>query len=150
MKKKTALQPASIQSSYINFPESLDGSCRTSLEGVPRFGILSNDRFAPCPLSVAHLAMNPCEDVFRGLAREQADCTEAQWSKYYSRISGLLLGRIDIQAEVPEVKFRDIVSRVESESSEAIKERVCWARRAQLERFRGKKIYANAQKGQRK
>ena len=69
-------------------------------------------------------ATQPCEDVFRGLAREQADCTEAQRNKYYSKISGPLLDRIDIQVEVPEVKFRDIVSRVESESSEAIKERV--------------------------
>jgi hypothetical protein len=48
---------------------------------------------------------------------------------------------------VPEVKFRDIVSRVESESSEAIKERVCGARRIQLGRFRGTKIFANAQMG---
>jgi hypothetical protein len=85
--------------------------------------------------------------VFRGLAREQADCTEAQRSKYYSKISGPLIDRIDIQVEVPEVKFSDIVSRVESESSGAIKERVCRARRAQLERFRGIKIYANAHRG---
>jgi len=92
-------------------------------------------------------AMNPCEDVFRGLAREQADCTEAQRNKYYSKISGPLLDRIDIQVEVPEVKFREIVSRVESESSAAIKERVCRARRIQLERLRGTKIYANAQMG---
>ena len=97
--------------------------------------------------SIGNLATQPCEDVFRGLAREQADCTEAQRNKYYSKISGPLLDRIDIQVEVPEVKFRDIVSRVESESSEAIKERVCRARRIQLERFRGIKIYANAQMG---
>ena len=93
------------------------------------------------------MATQPCEDVFRGLAKEQMDCTEAQRNKYYSKISGPLLDKIDIQVEVPEVKFRDIVSRVESESSEAIKERVCRARRIQLERFRGTRIYANAQMG---
>ena len=41
------------------------------------------------------------------------------------KISGPLLDRIEIQLEVPEVKFKDIVSRVESESSQIIKERVC-------------------------
>ena len=59
--------------------------------------------------------------MFRGLIKEQADCTEAQRNKYYSKISGPLLDRIDIQVEVPEVKFGDIVSGLESESSEAIK-----------------------------
>ncbi|MEW5900771.1 MAG: YifB family Mg chelatase-like AAA ATPase, partial [Acidobacteriota bacterium] len=94
-------------------------------------------------------AMNPCEDVFRGLTRHEADCTEAQRSKYYAKISGPLLDRIDIQVEVPEVKFRDIVSRAEGESSEKIRERVTRARQRQLQRFRGKSVYANAQMGAR-
>jgi magnesium chelatase family protein len=92
-------------------------------------------------------AMNPCEDVFRGLTRSEVDCTDAQRGRYYSKISGPLLDRIDIQVEVPQVKFRDIVSRAESESSEKIRERVSRARTRQLERFSGKKIYANAQMG---
>jgi magnesium chelatase family protein len=94
-------------------------------------------------------AMNPCEDVFRGLARAETDCTDAQRIRYYAKISGPLLDRIDIQVEVPQVKFRDIVSRGESESSEKIRERVSRARVRQLERFSGKKIYANAGMGPR-
>lgn len=92
-------------------------------------------------------AMNPCEDVFRGLARFEVDCTEAQRSRYYAKISGPLLDRVDIQVEVPQVKFRDIVSRGESENSQRIRERVTHARARQVERFRGLKIYANAQMG---
>jgi magnesium chelatase family protein len=92
-------------------------------------------------------AMNPCEDVFRGLARSEVDCTEAQRNRYYAKISGPLLDRIDIQVEVPQVKFRDIVSRGESESSEKIRNRVSRARALQVERFRAKRIYANAQMG---
>jgi magnesium chelatase family protein len=92
-------------------------------------------------------AMNPCEDVFRGLARSEVDCTDAQRSRYYAKISGPLLDRIDIQVEVPQVKFRDIVSRDEAESSEKIRERVSRARTKQLERFNGLKLYANAQMG---
>ncbi|HYA48281.1 MAG TPA: ATP-dependent protease, partial [Burkholderiales bacterium] len=63
----------------------------------------------------------------------------------YSRISGPLLDRIDIQLEVPEVKFRDIVSREPAESSAAIRARVTAARGRQLVRFKGRRIYANAQ-----
>jgi magnesium chelatase family protein len=94
-------------------------------------------------------AMNPCEDVFRGLSRLDTECTDAQRSRYYSKISGPLLDRIDIQVEVPEVKFHDIISKAEGESSDSIRERVTMARRRQLERFEDRKIYANAQMGPR-
>jgi magnesium chelatase family protein len=94
-------------------------------------------------------AMNPCEDVFRGLAADRGDCTEAERGRYYSKISGPLLDRVDIQLEVPEVKFRDIVSKAEGEKSEEIRRRVGRARDRQLERFRGRKIFANAQMGPR-
>jgi magnesium chelatase family protein len=92
-------------------------------------------------------AMNPCEDVFRGLARSEEDCTDAQRSRYYARISGPLLDRIDIQVEVPQVKFRDIISREEAESSGKIRERVTRARAAQLERLNDRRLYANSQMG---
>ncbi len=92
-------------------------------------------------------AMNPCEDAMKGLAGQDVECTEAQRIKYYSRISAPLLDRIDIQVEVPSVKFRDIVSKAEGESSEEIRSRVVRARERQLERFSGRRIYANAQMG---
>ena len=94
-------------------------------------------------------AMNPCEDVFKGMGGGKAGCTEAQRSRYYSKISGPLLDRIDIQLDVPEVKFRDIVSKEDAESSEAIRKRVSAARDIQLRRFKGRKIYANARMGPR-
>jgi len=56
----------------------------------------------------------------------------------------LVLDRIDIQVEVPEVKFRDIISRAENESSEEIRRRVGAARERQLHRYKGQKIYSNA------
>jgi magnesium chelatase family protein len=92
-------------------------------------------------------AMNPCEDVYRGLAASSLDCTDSQRSRYYSKISGPLLDRIDIQVEVPSVKFRDIISKFEGESSARIKLRVVKARKRQLQRFKGKRIYSNAQMG---
>ena len=94
-------------------------------------------------------AMNPCADVLKGLARRDDDCTEAERSKYYSKISGPLLDRIDIQIEVPAVKVQDIVSRSEGESSMSIRERVVRARKIQLARFAARRIFANAQMGPR-
>jgi magnesium chelatase family protein len=92
-------------------------------------------------------AMNPCADVRRGLLGREADCTESEKARYYSKISGPLLDRIDIQLEVPEVKFRDIVSRTPAESSAAIRSRVTRARERQTTRFAGRRVFANAQMG---
>jgi magnesium chelatase family protein len=92
-------------------------------------------------------AMNPCADVRRGLLGKTADCTESEKARYYSKISGPLLDRIDIQLDVPEVKFGDIVSRAPAESSAAIRARVARARERQAARFAGRKVFANAQMG---
>jgi len=92
-------------------------------------------------------AMNPCADVRRGLLGKEADCTDSEKARYYSKISGPLLDRIDIQLEVPEVKFRDIVSRSTAESSAAIRARVTRARSRQTERFAGRRLFANSQMG---
>ena len=93
-------------------------------------------------------AMNPCEDVLRGLARRgDEECTDVQRSKYYAKISGPLLDRLDIQVEVPAVKFKDIAGRAEGESSMSIRERVVGARKIQLARFRDRGIYCNARMG---
>jgi magnesium chelatase family protein len=94
-------------------------------------------------------AMNPCADVRRGLLGGTADCTDGEKARYYAKISGPLLDRIDIQLEVPAVKFRDIVSRAPAESSAAIRARVTRARERQSARFAGRHIFANAQMGPR-
>jgi magnesium chelatase family protein len=103
-------------------------------------------------------AMNPCEDVFRGAGRRVGvgagpggsggrDCTDSERSRYYAKISGPLLDRIDIQVEVPAVKFAEMRGRGEAESSAAIKARVEAARARQRERFRGRKVFCNAHMG---
>jgi magnesium chelatase family protein len=92
-------------------------------------------------------AMNPCAEVMRGTGGRDVECTEHERGRYYGKISGPLLDRIDIQAEVPAVKFREIISKMEGEGSAAIRERVGRARARQIERFRGRGIFANAQMG---
>jgi len=94
-------------------------------------------------------AMNPCADVRRGLFGGAADCTDGEKARYYAKISGPLLDRIDIQLEVPAVKFRDVVSRAPAESSAAIRARVTRARERQAARFAGRAVFANARMGPR-
>ena len=62
-----------------------------------------------------------------------------------SKISGPLLDRIDIHIDVPAVKFKELASDAPAESSAEIRERVVRARQVQQERFRGEKIFSNAQ-----
>lgn len=90
-------------------------------------------------------AMNPCPCGNYGNPNKACTCTPSQIHRYKSRISGPLLDRIDIQCEVQNVPFEMLNSKVQGESSAAVRERVVRARKIQLERFRGTKIYCNAQ-----
>jgi len=90
-------------------------------------------------------AMNPCPCGYYSDPSNECTCTVPQIQRYRSKISGPLMDRIDIHIEVPAVKYRDLSSRDPGEPSREIKKRVDAARRTQLERFKGMKIYSNAQ-----
>jgi len=90
-------------------------------------------------------AMNPCPCGYYADPNNECSCTVPQIQRYRSKISGPLMDRIDIHIEVPAVKYRDLASRDAGESSIEIKRRVNRARKIQLERFKGMKIYSNAQ-----
>jgi magnesium chelatase family protein len=90
-------------------------------------------------------AMNPCPCGYYSDPNNECTCTLPQIKRYRSKISGPLMDRIDIHIEVPAVKYRDLASRDPGESSREIKKRVDQARRIQLDRFEGMKIYCNAQ-----
>lgn len=91
-------------------------------------------------------AMNPCPCGFFGDPTRECHCAPAQIQRYVSKISGPLLDRIDIQIEVPAVKYKELRSNGDIEPSAAVRERVLKAREVQLARYAGeKKIYANSQ-----
>jgi magnesium chelatase family protein len=90
-------------------------------------------------------AMNPCPCGYYSDPANECTCTVPQIQRYRSKISGPLMDRIDIHIEVPAVKYRDLASRDPGEPSVEIKKRVDKARKIQLERFDGMKIYCNAQ-----
>jgi magnesium chelatase family protein len=90
-------------------------------------------------------AMNPCPCGYYSDPNNECTCTIPQIQRYRSKISGPLMDRIDIHIEVPAVKYRDLANRHAGESSRDIKKRVDAARKIQLNRFKGMKIYSNAQ-----
>jgi len=91
-------------------------------------------------------AMNPCPCGFFGDGTRECHCSPPQIQRYVSKISGPLLDRIDIHIEVPAVKYKELRSDGEIESSACVRERALRARKIQIERYADeKKIYANAQ-----
>lgn len=90
-------------------------------------------------------AANPCPCGYRGDARRTCNCTLPQIEKYVNKISGPLLDRIDIHIEVPAVPFEELSGVGKGTSSEEMREQVMRARRAQGERFAGRRTNYNAQ-----
>ena len=90
-------------------------------------------------------ATNPCPCGFYSDPHQECTCTIPQIQRYNAKISGPLLDRIDIHVEVPPVRFQDISTEYSGEPSSEIRKRVEKARAIQQERFKGKKIYCNAQ-----
>src|SRR5262249_21851848 len=62
-------------------------------------------------------AMNPCPCGFSGDAAKECVCSSVQIQRYRARISGPLLDRIDIQVEVPAVRYKELAAPAQSETS---------------------------------
>ena len=90
-------------------------------------------------------AMNPCSCGFFGDPQHECTCSPQQVQRYRARISGPLLDRIDIQVEVPAVKYKELSDKATGEDSATIRTRVNRAREIQLQRFQKRKIFCNAQ-----
>ncbi len=90
-------------------------------------------------------AMNPCSCGFFGDPQHECTCSPQQVQRYRAKISGPLLDRIDIQVEVPAVKYKELSDKATGEDSAAIRTRVNQAREIQLQRFQQRRIFCNAQ-----
>lgn len=89
-------------------------------------------------------AMNPCPCGFFSDPSRDCKCSQTQIQNYVSRISGPLLDRIDIQVEVPAVKYAELADETTGEPSAIVQRRVEAARHAQQLRFTGTTLHANA------
>lgn len=94
-------------------------------------------------------SMNPCPCGNYGSEDKECTCTPSQIAKYKAKISGPLLDRIDIQVQVDGVKYSELSSDEETETSETVKKRVDRTRLIQKERFKDDGILTNADMGER-
>lgn len=79
-------------------------------------------------------AMNPCPCGYRGDRRLDCRCPDDARARYWRKISGPILDRIDLQLEVPALPVDQVLSREAGESSARVRERVLSARARALSR----------------
>ena len=91
------------------------------------------------------MAANPCPCGYAYGNGERCTCREKDRVKYFSRLSGPILDRIDIQIEVPPVERISPGNAPSGDSSHAIRLRVIVARQMAQERFREFGWCCNAQ-----
>ncbi len=95
-------------------------------------------------------AMNPCPCGYLTDPRHDCTCTPGQIHRYFVKISGPLLDRVDIHLEVPALPVEELRQRQPGEPSEHIRARVEEARERQRRRFRNHPgVHANAHMGER-
>lgn len=141
----------SLAHNGVLFLDELPEYSRTSIEtlrqpledGVINVSRLENTVEYPANFTLI-ASMNPCPCGNYGNKEKECKCTPQQIHKYLSKLSGPLMDRIDMHIEVDNVKFSDLNSVADEESSEQVKLRVDKARQIQLTRFSNSKNYNNA------
>jgi len=91
------------------------------------------------------LAANPCPCGKAGGRGLECTCTSLQRRRYFSRLSGPLLDRVDIQVEIAAVSAADLARPASSESSAIVAQRVLRARQAAERRLAGTPWHLNAE-----
>ncbi|WP_104118505.1 YifB family Mg chelatase-like AAA ATPase [Arthrobacter sp. B1805] len=91
------------------------------------------------------LALNPCPCGLASGKGIDCMCTAQQRRRYFNRLSGPLLDRVDVQLVVQRVGLADYVGAEPAEQSATVALRVAKAREAQRERLRGWKYATNAE-----
>lgn len=96
-------------------------------------------------------AMNPCPCGYYNDSEKECRCSAFEVLRYQKKISGPLLDRIDIQIDVPRIKFEKLREKeVNQKESEEIRKKVLKAREIQKERLSRKsgkqiKIFTNSE-----
>ena len=89
---------------------------------------------------------NPCPCGYYGDPTHHCICTPGQIARYFSKFSGPLMDRIDLQVQCSALSYQDISNTAPGESSASIRERVIKARQIQEQRYKDSSgIYCNAQ-----
>ena len=98
----------------------------------------------PCSFMLI-LAMNPCFCGYFGDENKKCKCSIREVEKYWKKLSGPILDRIDMQIKLPRLKEEHFLENKEVENSHNIKERVSNAILMQNERYKDKEINYNSE-----
>lgn len=90
------------------------------------------------------VAMNPCPCGMRGARAADCRCDDSTMARYFAKLSGPLLDRMDLTMEVSRVGVRELATDVPAESSALIRQRVTAARMLQEHRYRDAPFSLNA------
>ena len=90
-------------------------------------------------------ACNPCPCGHRGDPVKYCVCSPGQSERYWARLSGPLLDRIDLHVDVGRLREAELASTVGGERSEIVRLRVMRAVERQRERFPENPLAYNAQ-----
>ena len=120
-------------------------SLRQPLEdGVVTVSRTHSSSTYPCSFMLV-AACNPCPCGFYGDETRNCNCSPLQITRYLNRISGPLMDRIDLQVEVPRVKYEALTENTLPEDSQAMRSRIEKARSIQNERYHSHGIQVNTQ-----
>ncbi|HRX15183.1 MAG TPA: YifB family Mg chelatase-like AAA ATPase [Spirochaetota bacterium] len=90
-------------------------------------------------------ACNPCRCGYIFDPEIECTCTNAMIRSYYSKISGPIIDRIDIEHYVPRIAYEKLTNNSGTETSATIRERITECRLIQLERFKNRNYSFNGQ-----
>jgi len=88
---------------------------------------------------------NPCPCGYFGDSIQACSCAPRQREQYWSRLSGPLMDRIDLQVVVGRLKPEEITQYTTGEPSEMVRDRVQAGRAQASARFQGETIRCNAE-----
>ncbi len=94
-------------------------------------------------------ASNPCQCGYLFDNEIECTCPVAKIGRYYHKIAGPVVDRIDIEVLVNRVSYKDLLDFGRNESSEKIKERVIKAVEIQKKRFKDSSVCFNSRMGNR-
>ena len=92
-------------------------------------------------------SMNPCPCGYYGSTKTECTCSDMQRKKYFQKISGPFIDRIDLKVEALDIEYKKIanIQYNKKENSEKVKERVNKAKKIQIERYKDEKISSNSE-----
>jgi len=130
---------------FAEFPKNVMENLRQPLEdGVVTVSRAKGTLNFPARFTLV-AAMNPCPCGNATDPEKVCSCSASQVVKYQRKISGPILDRIDLQIEVPRLKFEKLQDDSSGEHSEEIRKRIEKARQIQKKRFKNTSIITNSE-----